>query len=95
MLNVIYILLIGFIAGIIPTIICCELLYKKRIQDVEDYWATTFNNSTMEWEKFYKAEAKRWKGQTAVLVEQAATDAARATNDLWRGKKTEKPKPSN
>lgn len=95
MLNALYILLIGFMAGIIPTILYCEYFYRKRLQDIEDHWTITFNNSTTEWSNFYKAEVKRWQTQTAELVEQAAHDAARATNELWRGKKIEKPKPSN
>ncbi len=94
-MNTLYVLLIGFMAGIIAAIVFCELLYRKRIQDIEDHWLATLNKSSVEWSTFYHAEVKRWTAATEILIEDAAHDAARRTDELWRGKKTEKPKPSN
>jgi hypothetical protein len=95
MLNMLYVLLIGAMGGSVLTLALCELFYRKKLQDTEDHWSITFHSTIAEWAEFYKAEVKRWQSQTTILVNRAANEAAQATNDLWRGKKADKPKPSN
>jgi hypothetical protein len=87
MINVICILFIGVMAGIVPTLAIGEWLYHKRLKALERHWDAVFQNSQKEWTAFYEAEIKRWKEQTAILIDEAADEASKATDDLWRGRK--------